>query len=62
MVGSQQQEAVFTEFRSKLALEHVSAWDAQVEAYEQNPTLPDPYYRRVEGTLFHITRAVSYSQ
>ena len=47
---SRVQEALFSDFRSKLDAENVRAWEAEVEAYEQDPkTQRDPYFRETTG-------------
>ena len=60
--GSRQQEEIFAGFRARLAPENLSAWDAQIEAYEKDQSLPDPYYRKIEGaprvTLIRVSIAL----
>ena len=37
------------DFVSELQPAHVAEWDAQIVAYEADPTLPDPYYWKSSG-------------
>ena len=51
-LGVQQQ--VFEIFSSRLPAESVQLWIAEVEAFEKDPSLPDPYYREISGALSKI--------
>ena len=54
---SSQQSEILDEFRARLEGDNLSEWEAQVVAYEADPTQPDPYCRRVEGAPLIITRS-----
>ena len=43
------QDQVFEIFSSCLPSKSVVEWIAEVEAYERDPSLPDPYYREIKG-------------
>ena len=43
------QDQVFEIFSSRLPSESVVEWIAEVEAFERDHSLPDPYYREIKG-------------
>ena len=49
VLESSEQAEILDEFRSRLEADNVTAWEAQVVAYEADPSKEDPYCRRVEG-------------
>lgn len=48
-IESKKQEKAFEDFKKDLDPENVAAWTQQVEAFEKDSTLPDPYYIQPSG-------------
>lgn len=43
------QDIIFGEFSERLQDENVAAWIEAADAFDKDPTLPDPYYRESTG-------------
>ena len=50
IIESASQADILSDFRAKLAPENLARWDAEVEAFENDPSQPDPYFRKTQGT------------
>ena len=48
-------DTLFQDFVSELQPSHVAEWDKLITDYENDPSLPDPYFWKPSGTLLCLS-------